>query len=120
MEVTVRVQDLLQVVPQLKTTLLNTHATMTETKGQPMVPGGLATNPMLLTVSNGRHPTMVEMGILRTILIDIIVDGGSGVNILSKEMWRNLGKSTLWPSLFNLLDTNQQGIKPLGTWWPNK
>lgn len=70
---------------------------------------------MLLTVNNGRHPSVVEMGILGTILMDTIVDGGFGVNVLPEDTWKKLGKLTLWPPMFNLLSADQHGIKPLGT-----
>lgn len=72
-------------------------------------------DPMLLTVNNGRHPAVVEMGILGTILIDTIVDGGSRVNVLPEATWKKLGKPTLCPPTINLLGADQQGIKPLGT-----
>ena len=55
------------------------------------------------------------MGILGTILIDTIVDDGSGVNVLPEETWKKLGKPTLWPPTSNLLRVDQHGIKPLGT-----
>ena len=55
------------------------------------------------------------MGILGTILIYTIIDGGSGVNVLPEDVWKKLGQPTLWPPTFQLLTTNQHGIKPLGT-----
>lgn len=69
---------------------------------------------MIRAVNNGKYPTIIEMAILGTILIDTIVDGGSGVNVLPEATWKKLGKPTLWLPTFNLLGANQQGIKPLG------
>ena len=46
---------------------------------------------MLLAIMTGRHPAVVEMGILGTVLTDTIVDGGSGVNVLPKDIWKKLG-----------------------------
>lgn len=118
MEVPIKLQDLLQTVPQLKTALLNTYTNpsiVPETNEQPTLSGGSATDPMLLIVSNGRHPMVVEMGILGTILTDTIGDGGSGVNVLPEDTWKKLDKPTLWLATFNLLGVNQHGIKPLGT-----
>ena len=77
-----------------------------------MVVGG--EDQMLLTLTSGRHPAIVEMGILGHILTDTIVDGGSGVNVLPEETWRKLGQPTLWPPKFQLLTADQHGIKPLG------
>jgi hypothetical protein len=70
---------------------------------------------MLLTLTTGRHPVMVGMGILGIVLPDTIVDGGSRVNVLPEETSRKLGQLTLWPPTFQLLTADQHGIKPLGT-----
>ena len=55
------------------------------------------------------------MGILGTTLPDTVIDGGSGVNVLPEETWKQLGQLTLWPPIFQLFTANQHGIKPLGT-----
>ena len=70
---------------------------------------------MLLALTMGRHPTVVEMGILGTFLIDTIVNGGSSVNVLPENVWKKLGKPMLWPPTFQLRMTDQHEIKPLGT-----
>ena len=67
--------------------------------------GTTATDPMLLALTAGRHPAVVEMGILGNVLIDTIVDGGSGMNVLSEDTWKKLGKPT-WPPAFQLLMTD--------------
>ena len=69
---------------------------------------------MLLALTSGRHPTVVEMGILGHVLTDTIVDGGSGVNVLPEETCKKLGQPTLWPPKFQLLTADQHSIKPLG------
>ena len=74
-----------------------------------------AADPMLLTFTIGRHPAVVEMGILGTILLDTIIDGGPRVNVLLEETWKQLGQPTLWPPTFHLLIADQHGIKHLGT-----
>lgn len=110
-----KVHDLLQMMPQLRTMLLNNLSQpRTNTDHRTDVPGGSAIDPRLVVVNTGRNPTIVEMGILGTILTDIIVDGGSRVNVLPEETWRKLGKSTLWPSTFNMLGADQHGIKLIG------
>ena len=53
------------------------------------------------------------MVILVHVLTDTIVDKGSSVNVLPEETWRKLGQPTLWPPKFQLLTTDQHGIKPL-------
>lgn len=57
--------------------------------------GTTATNPMLLTLTMGRHQAVVEIGILGIVLTGTIVDGGSGVNVLPKDVWKKLGQPTL-------------------------
>lgn len=44
-----------------------------------------AADPMLRALTSGRHPVVVEMGILGTILSNTIVDEGSGVNVLPED-----------------------------------
>ena len=70
---------------------------------------------MLLALTTRRHQAVVEMGILGNVLTDTIVDGGSDVNVLPKDVWKKLGQPTLWPPTFQLLMADQHGIKPLGT-----
>ena len=62
--------------------------------------GASAEDLMLLALSSGQHPIVVEMGILGTVLTDTIVDGGSDVNVLPEDTWKRLGKLTLWPPTF--------------------
>lgn len=115
MEVPVKLEDLLHSIPQLGTMLLGTKVDKPKPRDMDApILGSSATNPVVLTVNNGRHPAVVEMGILGTILTDTIVDGGSGVNVLPEDTWKKLGKPTLWPPTFNLLGADQHGIKPLG------
>ena len=103
MEVLIKLSDLLT-MPQLRTTILNMtpFPKATEETGRDGS-GTTATDPMLLALTTGRHPTVVKMGIRGTVLTDTIVDGGSGVNVLPKDVWKKLGQPTLWPSTFQLL-----------------
>lgn len=115
LEVPVKLEDLLHTMPQLGTVLLGTKVDKPKPRHtDASILGSSATHPVVLTLNNGRHPAVVEMGILGTILTDTIVDGGSGVNVLPKDTWKKLGKPTLWPPTFNLLGADQHGIKPLG------
>ena len=57
--------------------------------------GTTTTYPMLLALTTGRHPAVVEMGILGTVLTNTIVDEGSGVNVLPEDVWKKLGQPTL-------------------------
>ena len=90
MEVLVKIQDL-HTMPQLRTTLLSTFSLQLSTTRQANtiqpthVPGTSAMDPMLLTMNNGRHPKILEMRILGTILMDTIVNVGYEVNILLEE-----------------------------------
>ena len=62
--------------------------------------GTITIDPMLLALTIGRHLVIVEMGILGTILIDTIMNEGSGVNVLPEDIWKKLGQPTLWPPKF--------------------
>ena len=95
MEVPIKLSDLLT-MPQLRTTILNytPFPKATEEIGRDRN-GMMATNPMLLALTTGRHPTIIEMRILGNVLTDTIVDGGSGVNVLPEDTWKKLGKPTL-------------------------
>lgn len=73
MEVSVKVQDLLETMPQLRTAILRSVHSMTHTfsyssSNQLEVPVSPLADPMLLAVNSGRHPAVVEMGILGIIL----------------------------------------------------
>ena len=57
--------------------------------------GMIAADPMLLALMTGRHSTIVEMGILRIVLTNTIVDGGSSVNVLPDDIWKKIGQPTL-------------------------
>lgn len=52
-------------------------------------------DPMLLIVSIGWEPAIVEMEIIGQKLTNTIMDNDSGVNVLSEETWRGLGKPIL-------------------------
>ncbi|XP_059068990.1 uncharacterized protein LOC131859364 [Cryptomeria japonica] len=112
MEVPMRFQDLLETMPHLKMAILNVVPTQSYQAKKAEIS---IVDPMLLVVNSGRHPAVVEMGILGTTLMDTFVDGGSGVNVLPEEKWKKLGNPTLWPPTFNLLGEDQHGIKLLGT-----
>lgn len=82
----VRVSDLLQTMPQLRMALTNAaddttvgqeHRTKTKPSSTAPVtkPGTDAIDPMLLTVSIGRKPVVVEMEIIGQKLTTTIVDG---------------------------------------------
>ena len=103
-------------MPQLRMALTNIApiAKQPAEKVKEKEGGASAEDSMLLALSSRRHPAVVEMGILGTVLTDTIVDGGSGVNVLPEDTWKRLGQPTLWPPTFQLLTTNQHGIKPLG------
>ena len=89
-------------MPQLRTTLTNMAPTakLPEEHRKEKESGTSAADPMLLALTSGQHLAVVEMGILGTVLSDTIVDGGSGVNILSEDTWKKLGQLTLWPPKF--------------------
>ncbi len=116
MEVPINIQDL-YTLPHLKTTLLNTCTVQpsTNTTQHPTILGVSTMNPMLLALNNGQYLVVIEMGILGTILTDMIVDVGSRVNVLPEETCKKLGKPTPWSPTFNLLGVDQHVIKPLGT-----
>lgn len=84
--VLVWVVDLLQTMSQLKVALNNAVEVepVSQEHCKPTTKSlrNLPTDPMLLTVGVGRKSTVVEMEIMGRKLIDTIVDGGSGVNVL--------------------------------------
>ena len=55
------------------------------------------------------------MCILGNVLMDTIVDGGLGVNVLTEDISKKLGQLMLWPPTFQLFTVDQHKIKPLGT-----
>ena len=109
-------------MPQLGTTLTNITPTakLPGEHGREKESGVSATDPMLLALTSERNPVVIEMGILGTVLLDTIVDGGSGVNVLPEDTWKKLGQPTLWPPRFQLLTTDQHGIKPLEVLMPQQ
>ncbi len=115
-EIPVRINYLLLTMPQLRTALTNIvlSAKQPVEQDNKKQGGTSAEDPMLLALSSGRYPAIVEMGILGTVLMDTIVDGGSCVNVLPEDTWKKLRRPTLWPPTFQLLTTDQHGIKPLG------
>lgn len=95
MEVPIRVKDLLDTMPQLRTAIFNTVQSTAHTPSgvtQTEVSVSLSADPMLLALNSGRDLAIVEMGILGAILKDTIVDGGSGVNVLPPDTWKKLVK----------------------------
>ena len=86
-EVPVELNDL--TMPQLQKVILNMTPLPKATEETRKDGSGMtAANPMLLALTMGRHPAIVEMGILRTVLTDTIVDEGSGVNVLPEDIWK--------------------------------
>ena len=85
-EVPIKLNDL-PTMPQLRMTVLNMRplSKAMEEIGRDGS-GTTAADPMLLVLTTGRHSIVVEMGILGTILIDTIVDGGSSVNVLPEDV----------------------------------
>ena len=74
-------------MPQLQMTILNmTPLSKAMEEIGKDGSGTMATDSMLLALTTGRHSIVVEMGILGTVLPDTIVDGGSGVNVLPKDV----------------------------------
>ena len=108
-EVLVKINDLLLTMPQLRSALTNVApaAKLLGEHGREKESGASAADPMLLALTSGRHLTVVEMGILGTILSDTIVDGHSRVNVLPEDTWKKLGQPTLWPPTFQLLIVDQ-------------
>lgn len=103
-------------MPSLKVALTNAIGENLPKSSPERTPEVVAetSDPMLLAVSIGRKPAVVEMEILGMRLSNTIVDGGSGVNVLPEETWKCLGKPTLWPPTFHLVGADQHGIRPLG------
>lgn len=112
-EVPIKLNDL--TMPQLWTVILNMTPLLkaieeTRTDGSRIT----AIEPMLLAFTTGGHTTVVEMGIMGTVLEDTIMDRGLGVNVLPEDIWRKLGQPTLWPPIVQLLTADQHEIKSLG------
>ena len=79
-KVPVKINDLLLIMPQLRSALTNIapvpRTSGEQGRGKEIFVGG--EDQMLLALTSGRHPMVVEMGILGHVLTDTIVDGGSG------------------------------------------
>ena len=109
MEVPIKLSDLLA-MPQLRMAILNMTPFPKAIEKIGRDGNGTTTiDPLLLALTMGRHPAVVEMGTLGTVLTDTIVDGGSGVNVLLEDVWKKLGQPTLWPPTFQLLMADQHG-----------
>ena len=97
-----KIKDLLLTMPQLRSALTNIAPVPTipaeQGDGKEITTGG--GDQILLALTSGRNPAVVEMGILGHVLTDTIIDGGSGVNVLPEETWKKLGQPTLWPPQF--------------------
>ena len=80
-------------MPQLHTTLTNIAPTakLPAKQGREKESDASTEDSMLLALSSRHHPTVVEMGILRTMLTNTIVDEGFGVNVLPEDTWKRLG-----------------------------
>ena len=90
-----KLNDLLT-MPQLRTPILNMTPFLKAIEETRKDDNGMTVvDPMLLALTIDRHLAVVEMGILRTILTDTIVDGGSRVNVLPEDIWKKLGQPTL-------------------------
>ncbi len=102
-EIPVKLNDLILTMPQLQTTLMNIALTvkLPREHGREKESGASVADPMLLALTFGRHPAVVEMGILGMVLSDTIVDGSSEVNVLPEDTWKKLRQPTLWPLTFN-------------------
>ena len=98
-KVPIKINDLLT-MPQLRTAIMSMTPSLRVTEEARDSKETTAANPMLLALTTGRHLTVVEMGILGTVLTNTIVDKGSGVNVLPKDIWKKLGQPTLWPPTF--------------------
>ena len=74
-------------MPQLRSALTNIDPTakLSREQGREKESGASTKDPILLALTSRRHPTVLEMGILRTVLTDTIVDGGSSVNVLPED-----------------------------------
>lgn len=124
-KIPVKFKDLLEAMPHLRATFLNTMVIREPETREPSGekknslgkedPLGYSQDPIVLALNTGRHPVVVEMAILLTVLTDTIVGGGSRVNVLPEEAWQRLGKPTLWSPTFQLLEADQHVIKPIGT-----
>lgn len=101
LEVPMKIQNLLETVPQLKKAILNSIPTQVKRREvvSPTIDLVLrevvspTVDPMLLVVNRGCQLTVVEMGILGTTLTNTIMDRGLGLNVLPKATWKN------WESL---------------------
>ena len=89
-EMPIKLNDLLLTMPQLRTAIINMTPSPRVTEGakdsKETTAAATATDPMLLALTTGRLPAVVAMGILGTVLTNTIVDGGSGVNVLTEDI----------------------------------
>lgn len=111
----VKIYDLLETLPQLQVALTQ-GANLKGTTSKKEKEGEVQTKDnTLFTIGMVRTPAVVEMEILGCKLSNTIIDGGSSINVLSEETWKEIGKPTLWPSTFQLVGADQHGIKSIGT-----
>jgi hypothetical protein len=60
------------------------------------------------------HMAVIQVQVGKNFIEDVLIDGGSSVNIITKNLITKLGLPKLKPTPYHLKMTNQSMTKPLG------
>ncbi len=66
----------------------------------------------VVTIDN--HMAIIQVQIRKNTIEDVLLDGGFGVNIITKQLKLRLGLPKLKPAPYNLKMANQTTTKPVG------
>ncbi len=67
-----------------------------------------------IVVAIDNHMAVIQVQIGKNTIDDVLLDGGFGVNIITKHLRLRLGLPKLKPTPYNLRMVNQATIKPVG------
>jgi len=71
-------------------------------------------NPIITLVAIDPHMVVIQIQVGKNMVENVLLDGGSSVNITTKELWKWLGLPNLKPTSYTLWMAYQTNIKPIG------
>ncbi len=66
------------------------------------------------TIEVDNHMAVIQVQVGKNIIEDVLIDGGTSVNIITKNFIRKLGLPKLRPTPYHLKMADQSMTKPLG------
>ncbi len=74
----------------------------------------LRPNPVIALVAIDLHIAMIQVQVGKNMVEDVLLDGGSKMNIMMKELWNRLGFPNPKPTLYTFGMVDQTITKPVG------